>query len=227
MDTSTHLHRRLWELIPWVVNGSAAAGERQAVEEHLHTCADCRDEYAFHRCLQAGIAMEPPGASDIPAQPGLQRLLARIDADPDRGAVPIDAPRQREARRRGFGGRALIAAVVVQAVGLALLATVLWQREHGDADARYETLSRAAEWPSPATIRLVPAPTLTLGELQALLADAGLHIVESNPGGSIYGLAPDADAPAASSTAGAIERLRSRPGILLVEPIAAPAGAAR
>ena len=64
------------------------------------------------------------------------------------------------------------------------------------------------------------------------VADAKVHIVESNQSSSIYGLAPDqgsqsvatADARAerATKTTIAIARLRAQQGVLLAEPIAFP-----
>lgn len=220
MDTPALLHRQLWELIPWVVNGSASRTERQALEEHLPHCADCRDEYAFQSRLQAGIAADTPGVRESDAQAGLRQLFARIDTSVSPAASPAARSSATEPRRFRLGSRALIAAVVVQAIGLALFAALLLQRER--TQARYETLTRAPAQVTQATIRLVPAPTLTLAELQAMLATEKLRIVESNPGGSIYGLAPDPAAPALA-TADAIERLRRQAGILLAEPIATPA----
>lgn len=210
MNTPALSHRRIWELIPWVVNGSADAAERAAVEEHLRDCADCRDEYAFQSRLHAGIAAETTNAGEDDAQAGLRRLLARIDA----GARP-EMPRS-EPRRFRPGGRALVAAVVVQAIGLALFAALLLQRER--TDARYETLTRAPERTAAAAIRLVPAPALTLAELQAMLAAEKLHVVESNAGGSIYGLAFDTAVPP-EAVAAALERLRANRGVLLAEPV--------
>lgn len=211
MNLSTLPHRRIWELIPWVVNGSADAADRQAVEEHLRDCGDCRDEYAFQSRLHAGIAAETTSTSDAQAQAGLRQLLARIDAGTRPEAAPA-AP-----RRFRPGSRALLAAVVVQAIGLALFAVLLLQRER--VDARYETLTRAPERAVPAAIRLVPAPALTLAELQALLASQKLHVVESNPAGSIYGLAFDEAVPS-DAVAATVERLRANRGVLLAEPIA-------
>lgn len=220
VDTSP-LHRQIWDLIPWVVNGSADAGERERVEEHLRECADCRDEYAFQVRLQAGIAADVADAPEPDPQPALRRLLARIDLDPQREAdAALRAP---GSPRRWPRGRVLAAVVFAQAIGLALLAAVLLRQERGDADARYRTLTRAAEDNAAATIRFVPAPTLTLAELQTMLADAGLHIVDSR--GSIYALAPATDRGAA--TAAAIAHLRAQPGVLLAEPIAKPADEAR
>lgn len=211
MNTMPLPHRRIWELIPWVVNGSADAAERQAVEEHLRGCSDCRDEYAFQSRLHAGIAAEAPDAAAADAQDGLRRLLARIDA----GSAAVAAPAP--ARRFRPGARALLAAVVVQAIGLALFAALLLQRERGEA--RYETLTHVPERGAPAAIRLVPAPALTLAELQALLAAQKLHVVESNPTGAIFGLAFD-EAATPETVAAAVERLRANRGVLLAEPIA-------
>ncbi|MBO9664162.1 zf-HC2 domain-containing protein [Dokdonella sp.] len=214
------LHRQLWDLIPWVVNGSADAAERQALEEHLPQCADCREEYAFQTRLHAGIAVEAPDAPESDAQAGLRRLFARIDASADADAFQTAVSNATQPRRFRLGSRGLIAAVVVQAVGLALFAALLLQRER--AGAHYETLTSTPAQASHATIRLVPAPTLTLAELQTILVAEKLQIVESNASGSIYGLAPGADAPAVA-TAQTIEHLRRQPGILLAEPIASPA----
>lgn len=216
MNTSTQLHRQIWDLIPWIVNGSASATERQAVEDHLRQCADCRDEYAFQSRLHAGIAtetMDVPDAGGAQAQAGLRRLLARIDLEND--AARSGRVDSGEPRKRRLLDRMLIAAVLVQGIGLALLVPLLLQR--GDTSARYQTLTSAPVHASQAVIRLVPAPTLTLAELQAMLAAEELRIVESNTGGSIYGLAFDSDTTA--DTARAVERLRRYPGILLAEPI--------
>lgn len=220
MNTPTLLHRQLWDLIPWVVNGSADAAERQALEEHLPHCADCREEYAFQSRLHAGIAADAADARPLDAQAGLRQLFARADAAADADAFQAAVSDAMQPRRFRLGSRALIAAVVVQAVGLALFAALLLHRER--SEARYETLTRAPAQLSHATIRLVPAPMLTLAELQALLAAEKLRIVESNAGGSIYGLAPDANA-SATETAEVVERLRRRPGILLAEAILPPA----
>lgn len=48
-------HRALWDLIPWVVAGSASAPDQHRVQEHLLRCEDCRDEMAFHQSLRAGM----------------------------------------------------------------------------------------------------------------------------------------------------------------------------
>jgi hypothetical protein len=71
-------HRRIFELIPWYVNGTLAAAERRSVEEHAAGCPRCQAELADAREMAAAIQGAGEAApSPHPAQ--LARLLARID----------------------------------------------------------------------------------------------------------------------------------------------------
>ncbi len=207
------LHRRTWDVLPWLVNGTASAGERLAAESHLATCSDCRDELAFQARVQAGMSSEPV-PSGRPA--GLDRLLARIDAD---GALPASS---RARPRTRWSVRLLAAAVVAQAIGIGLLGALLLVRGNA-GDAAYATLSSTPTAPVVATIRLVPAPSLPLSDLQAMLARNGLRIAGSNAGGSILALAP-VDATSASQRDAVLGRLRATPGVLLAEPLAGGSG---
>ena len=64
LDNSNLAHRQTWNLIPWVVNGSATPAERQIAETHLAECVDCRDELAFQSLLHAGMAMDARALND-------------------------------------------------------------------------------------------------------------------------------------------------------------------
>ena len=208
-DAAPLTHRQTWELIPWVVNDTATPDERAQVETHLRDCADCRDEYALQVQFHAGINTPAEIAHD--PQPVLQRLLARIDAD-EQPAVSVAPQRQRWMQW-------LAAAVVAQAVGLALLGGVILSRHDG-----YATLSRGDAVRSEASIRFVPAPALTLAAMQKLLAENGLRIVESNTGNAIFGLAL-AEGTDAASVDAIVAKLRQQPGVLLAEPVAGKAHA--
>jgi putative zinc finger protein len=215
-------HRQLWDLIPWVVNGTAAPGEREAVERHLAECADCRDEHAFQCLLHAGMRQ----ASTVPdsrPQAALERLLTKLDAESV--ALPeVTGLAQVTRRHRARRSRQVLTAVLVaQTLALSLMGAVLLARAWSPMAPTFHTLTRAPATPERATIRLVPSPALRMGELHALLADAGVVIVQSNRDGSILGLAPAtlADHPDehAQQTA-AIARLRADPRVLLAEPVA-------
>ena len=246
MNTPSLAHRHTWDLIPWIVNNSATAAEREQVDEHLRNCVDCRDEYAFQSRLQAGMTMEPIPERD--PQPAFKRLLERVDnerADDDLvgdtgdRAAPATGNRERHQHaRRGSGWtrhqvRAIGAVIIAQSVGLVVLGALLMGHDPPtDSNARYATLSQVDAETGTATIRFVPAPNLTMAAMQVILADAKVHIVESNQSSSIYGLAPDqgsqpvattdARAERATKSAMAIARLRAQQGVLLAEPIAFP-----
>jgi hypothetical protein len=209
------LHRRTWDVLPWLVNGTASVGERLAAESHLATCSDCRDELAFQLRVQAGMASGP-----VPCvrPTGLDRLLARMDSQEEKPASSRAA-----ARPRGrWSVRLLASAVVAQAIGIGLLGALLLVR--GSAgDATYATLSSTPAAPVVATIRLVAAPSLPLSDLQAMLASNGLRIAGSNAGASILALTPVNPATERQRDT-VLARLRATPGVLLAEPLASGSG---
>ncbi len=221
MDTNdtaaASTHRRAWDQIPWVVNGSADAADRELVQAHAADCADCADELARQSQLHTAMTDSVLPAHDPSAS--LQRLLSRIDRV--EGDALGDSPESSASRHRSNSRwtRWLAAAVVVQAVGLAALAGALFERPR---TADYSVLTRSAEPVAGASIRLVPAASLQIGQLQAVLAQAGLQIVDSHGDGSILSLAPRQGA-APMAVPDSLAVLRATPGVLLAEPIATDA----
>jgi hypothetical protein len=241
-------HRAVWDLIPWLVAGSASPIEQQRVQQHLAHCEDCRDELAFHQSLRDGMqpqvqlatstanttanitteATAPDAAADAAANAGLARLWARVDqaqpaAAPGRalGDAPPTVVSSNTPRQRW-----LVAAVFLQSIGLAALAALLLQRQ---PEAPYQTLSSPPTAACAALVRLVPAPDVTLGQLSALLARHGLQIVESSHDGTVLGLArlgpPTAvSVPTTLAVPELATRLRSEPGVLLAEPVTSNVG---
>lgn len=235
-DDDARQHRDIWQLIPWVVNGTAAAADTCAVDEHLQDCADCRAEFALQSHLHSGMQDTPAPIHD----PSLAfaRLLTRIDGDqtgPDDSSSDVVRDRTLRARsgRFAFAERwlpALVAAVVVQAIGLVAMAGFVMQRAPAplrDGASSYQTLSRATEPGTGATIRLVPAPTLTLGALQSMLSEAGLRIVGTSVDSAIFAVAPTREPALSADVATTLARLRVQPGVMLAEPIATPSANAR
>ena len=218
MNQEPNAHCQTWELIPWVVNGTASAAQRERVAEHLRDCADCREEFALQQQFHAAMQAQPATLTD--PQPALAQLFARLELQ---GELPLAAPAPRRRPHRATAW--LAAAVVVQAVGLGLLSAVLLNRPgHGNAappaDA-YRTLSSTAPGRAASAIRLVAAPDMTLATLRQLLGESGLHIVEANADNSIFGLAATdaAKDTSAEFINAALLRLRAQPGVLLAEPV--------
>jgi anti-sigma factor RsiW len=211
-DESFSRHRHAWELIPWVVNNRASAEERRAVEEHTADCADCREELALQTRLYAAMRREAPATAPADPQPALRRLWQRIDA-----AAPV-LPRRRVASLPL--ARGLLAAVLIEAIGIAALSAALWSREAvRDHAPLYQTLSAPAEGAPRASIRAVLAPTLSLGELEALLGRTHLQIVGGPGDGGVYSLAPLSPRAGSGVEAEALAQLRSHPGVRFAEPV--------
>ena len=219
-DEQSRVHRETWQLIPWLVNDSASGPDRERGEMHLLACADCRDEFAMQLRLRAAMeeAPEPAQASSD----AFARLLARIDAESAPAASNARPPVVPTASRAERWLPGLLAAVVVQAIGLVALAAFAIQHRppvaprSGEPEPRYETLSAALPAPA-AAIRLVPSSEVTLGTLQALLVAHGLRIVEANADGTILALAPTRGIDVEAT----VVQLRARSEVLLAEPIAA------
>lgn len=207
-------HRRAWEAIPWVVNGSATAAQRRLLDAHLASCSDCRRELARERELQSAIVSEPhPAVDDVDA--GLQRLFARIDRASEHGQVAAADPSRQGPRRAAASSLQLwlAAAVVVEALALAVLGVGLVARS--DPAPGYTTLSDGAAARG-ATIRIVPAPSLRIDDLQRMLQALHLQVVAGPNSVGAYDLAPQAEQPARELQ---ISTLRADPGLRLVEPI--------
>jgi len=216
MDASTHsqesAHVQAWELIPWVLNGSADPAQRQSLEAHLRQCPDCREEMQFQQKLRQAMQQESAERDDAgDADAALRRFWAQEQA-------PSQAAPLLKAGRRRFLGwdwpRAMAAALLVQALGLGLL----WQRYSGLAQD-YQVLSQPAAPTAGLTprIRLVPSPHLQLGELQALLQRHRLLLVQSSPEGQYFGLTLHPDSSKAVPEL--VKALRAEPGVLLAEPL--------
>ncbi len=223
-DETGAQHRQTWDLIPWVVNGRASPEDRASVEAHLRSCRDCREEFAFQRRLHA--AMNQDSAVGCDPAPDLRRLWARIDAAPPATIkdVATTATATMPRRRKNALAWALAAAVLVETIALAILAQAQWQR--AAPAARYRTLSAPAAVAQGATIRAVMAPTLTLGELQALLLRLRLQIVDGPSEAGVYSLAP-ASAGGEAANAQVLAQLRADPAVRFAEPLARDSGQPR
>jgi len=214
-------HRWAWDQIPWIVAGGAVEADRARVMAHVAACADCAAELAFHEAVRDGMQLglqAPTSLHDAArAEAGWQQLQARLD---DMGPTPGHLPEAVVATHPDPRWRwrwAAAAVIGAQALGLATLGGMLWERPR---PAGYVTLSQSPAL-SPeraaARIRLVPAPGLTLAELQALVEHHGLALVEASPDARHFGLAPRAGGAAVDDAL--IARLRAEPGVRLVEPV--------
>jgi hypothetical protein len=189
-------HREISELIPWYLNGTLDERQRARVDAHAASCAACRGELAGERKLYQAMAAEP-GVEYMPA-PSLKRLQAAID-DLEAGRP---APARAVEPRASVGWKGLAAASVL--VAFASVALVIAGR-FGAFGARgpseYHTVTSATARAHDEVIRAVFAPTVTLVDLQRILAEAGLRIVAGPSEAGVYSLAATSRRPVSSSLA--------------------------
>jgi anti-sigma factor RsiW len=207
-------------LLPWYAIGRLPAADVERVTQHLERCAICRDDLAHERELR--LLMKSDDRVEYAPQAGLARTLARIDE------LGRDAPNSTLATiepaalppRRTVTSQWLIAAVVVQAIGLGVLGAALLHRTAPDATrAQYETLSTSPAQVAPgARIRAVFAPAVTLAELKTMLAAGNLTIVRGPNDAGAYTLASTEPHWAEDGRDAAIAALRSDARVLFVEP---------
>ena len=225
-DHGERSHQRVWELLPWYVNGSLAQPERERVEAHLTACRRCQEEVRTCRRTAAEIA----GAGEVAPSPHpiqFQRVLARIEES------------ENEERRHGGGWRILSpfralvratprplrGALVAQAAVIFLLVGFLaWDalRPGPASPTVYRTLSDPAPAPVPTLrLRLMFSPQATEREIRGLLLGVRGEITA---GPSPLGLYTVEIPVAGDPVRVVLARLRSEPQVTLAEPASGEPG---
>lgn len=212
-------HAEAWTLLPFLANGRISAEDREWVEMHVHSCAACREEFAAQQSLAEHLhdAQAPFSANE---QRAFAKLWTRIEASesalPEQPGVAVAS--QGSSARRTV--RWLAAAVVVQAIGLALLGvTVLRNSEMTPAEFRTVTSgdTRALDPTIHPSIRLLFSDDASMAEVSALLSRHELELVAGPQGNGIF-TASQRSAPKASIEDVASE-LRADARVQFAEPV--------
>lgn len=194
---------RAWEAMPWVLQHSATQEQNEWLTHHLAHCEACRAEFAQQSRLR--LAMSLPSDIPVDAEAGLQRLLGRLDA-------PVPQERPIRSRSGHWFTRALVAAVLLQAIGIGALGLKLWST--GESPS-YRTLSQESAPVAAGAIRVVPDASMTLNDWNTLLRGLQLQVVGGPNDVGAYTLAPTS----ATSTANTLQRLRAARGVRFAEPV--------
>ena len=210
-------HAEAWAMLPWLANGRLHASDREWVEAHLVQCAECRGELEAQRKIATQIQRDASPDTGSEEQRSFNKLWARIEASeaaaPSAGAV-ASGPVSRTSRTV----RWLVAAVVVQGVGLALFGFNAMQNDSSRfvtvADAPTERLNAPA-------VRLVFAANASMADINTLLTHQGLSIV-SGPGTSGNFTAElSVDAVASGASADSVAAVISKdPNVTFAQPVA-------
>jgi hypothetical protein len=221
-------HDDAWHLLPWFVNGSLRREVRNDVDAHLAACADCRSEVALQMKVRDSLSREDMRQEST--QSSFDQLWARIEAHgataADDDADLVDQPLAPAAKPRSLRAAAgmprwLVAAVVVQAIGLVTLGWFTLNNSPR-VDADYQTLSSPAPFAGTGQIRTVFAPDLQLRDLQTLLASSELTIIGGPTEAGVYTLASTGDK---ADIDAALAALRRNPAVRFAEPIGEPRSA--
>jgi hypothetical protein len=196
---------RAWEAMPWVLQGSATPELAEWLDTHLVQCTACRAEFAQQSRLHQAMALPPD--IDVDPNVGLGRLLARLDM-PEPSPEPLLL---RVGARGNWFSRALVAVVLLQALGIGALGLKLWSADENPA---YRTLSEPSAPTAPGALRVVPDAAMSLADWNALLHALHLNVVDGPNDVGAYTLAPTRTAPR-----NALQRLRATRGIRLAEPV--------
>ncbi len=206
-DGSERIHLRVWDLLPWIVNGTASEALRRDVDSHVNECAHCREELVRQWRVHAALNADADAAIALPVERGLERLLERVDAH-EQNAARYARPGATGRSRWAWVACGLAAMVLLEAGGLVGLGS-------SHRDGSYHTLSSPDTGLPQAAIRLVVDPSMTTGKLQALLAPLHLQIVAGPNEDGVYSLG-------AIGRGHDIEKdtavLRAAPGVRFVEP---------
>jgi len=206
-------------LLPWFVTGRLSAEDSARISRHLGDCAICRADYEEQRALRAAIRTEGP--VEYAPQEGLAKTLARID-ELARGDAGPALPAAAVPVRRFGVTQWLIAAVLVQAIGLGTLIGVLLTRSSTPAQRpAYQTLSAPASGTSGPVIRAVFAAPMTMAQLKMLLSAQHLLIVTGPTEAGVFTLGAVESGGSDSEINSSLEGLRASPFVLFAEPVRA------
>jgi hypothetical protein len=163
-DPASVSHNRAFELLPWLVNGTLAGIEREAVEQHVRACIACRRELKQQQRLHAAVRARR--TADVSAEAGFDRLDRELDGLRNGGE-----------RRWPLKYATAAPFAVAAAAGLAVLAVLVWFTPLPDLGGNgYETLSTAPT-ASAAQLDIVFADNATAAQMQQLLDEIDGEIV--------------------------------------------------
>jgi hypothetical protein len=150
-------HETASGLLPWLVNGTLDADERERVERHVRLCIACRAELTEQHALWTLVRRQPT----LPVSPEqeLARLQRRI----------MSAPSAARYRRAPLAAAAVVA--LASALGLYALSRVEAPELRGEA---YRTLSQAE---TPTVLIDVVFADISDAEILAVLAESRAEIV--------------------------------------------------
>ncbi len=239
-------HREIDRMLPWYANGTLERADREAVEQHLADCAQCREE--VRRCRNLARTMHEVG--DVAPEPHpvqLARLMRQID---ESDGAPRRAPalllrlklKLQElftATPRGWRWALTVQSALVVLLAVALLRSGSIGQVPGEAQttppAAYRTLSDPESSPGLATplnaeralLRVVFEPDLPEQAMRETLLELRAEIVGGPSTFGVYTLAVPTQGAGSTPVEELLAHLRDQPGVQFAQPVRPVDGGAR
>jgi len=197
--------------LPWFITGRLPESDAQELRNHLDGCGACRAELAAEQRLRAAVSSE--GAVELAPQGAMRKFFERLDS------LESERPAAAPALRQSHWRIAAAVVVVVQAIGLAALATRVAVHDPRLAAAPVYVTQSAASAPAHGPrVRVVVDPSLSVADFEHLLRGIDAEIVAGPSEAHVYTLALPA-ATAARDVAGRVGSLRQNAAVRFAEPI--------
>lgn len=188
-------------LLPWYVNGTLDPEDKARVEAALANSAELREELALLRSVNAAVVASTDDMPE-PDPNGFARLMARIDAEPVRRAVPA------KPRGAGFFARVsgmfemswkpiMTAAALLIAVQAGAIVALIGER--AGTEKSYSTASGGANQAAGARFLVTFSDQATLAEMRAALEAADVAIVKGPTADGHFVVVAEGDAAKASA----------------------------
>jgi len=192
-------HNTVYELLPWLANGSLAAAERDGAELHVRSCIVCRRELKEIERLRLAVRSQP--TLHLSAEGGLDRLQRRLDREAASRPPPRDA---------GYAPFFRFAAVAT--VGVAFLGVLLWLAPNIPNQTGYKTLATQPD-AQRAQIDLIFDQQTSVADIQALLNAVDGEIVAGPSELGRYGVRIHGGSAADSEVTALVEQLARDPRV--------------
>jgi len=222
-DQSDGNHEKVWEILPWYVNGTLEGHEHELVARHILRCQSCADEVARCQSIAAAVRSAEEAAR-TPSPEQLARLMERID----RGSTSAAPQRWRLGVREWIEKIRLTFqetpslfrwALAAETAAIVLLAAaIIFQGSIGPSF--YRTLSDPGKGLEPGRVRVqvVFADDITEREIRTVLSSIGATIVAGPTPMAVYTVALTADdREAPARTRETLALLRAHPKVRLAE----------
>ncbi|MDX1405022.1 MAG: zf-HC2 domain-containing protein [Woeseiaceae bacterium] len=196
-------HEEIDLLLPWYVNGTLQADERERVAAHLESCRECRASVALLSDLQTAVATNK--TTPMVPRPRIDDLL--------------DLVKTRKQPSRIKAINYLVAAAVVLAMTATLM--VMLPQQRAGEPAQFETATsgqRTGAMDYVLDIRF--APDATESARQSLFQDIGAREISNRDNGQSFRVVVQVPANSLQALSRYTDSLEARPKVESVEVIA-------